>query len=625
MTIDYLFFYPPLAFGRLGGSSRPLECFYWGEDDNTPRGTGKTTVVPGRTLVVGDDGSLSDYLPNEITFKDSDQFRPVCPFFELHAGWTDAQGERHEEPVTEALLDAHGHKLKDLVWNVSVANLKPYNMSQSPGTRIEASVTIGGDDVSVHELRGVGPQDAPDALVPAVQWIPLGSVRLTRPNAAFPELRLRFTPAKGLFYGPTNLKDRWQGVDLDDRLLFLNKDSPWCSWQPKPDDARGTPGGQYAQDEKTGVSYGMVDDVCDGIITCRLGDTATLTANARITVGPPDFAPYRRHLVSLADGLKDRVDRADVFDAGYYGDDDLCDAEIHELLQRIYETAALNNVDVFNNRVNVQENPTQAQTLGLPYRPMEYIAFPVPDPLVGRPLPLSDLARDNHRRLQVLTTFIELIRRNPSLLPSYVRKPLDANLFFDYRMPAVMRGSSGDPLALTRRQYEFLMRWAKLRGGNEPPPARARRREQAHAVRPRRSAAVRERDGQPSVCKRRQPHLRHRRGAGAENRRTARFVRRGRGLGAARPRRARHAKLDRRAAVAGSGAGLDFAQRRAGLQHGLRLLLCRRGQVRRNGAADAGRRRPQVRRSPDCRGATGGQSSARLHGRRTPAQSAPHP
>ncbi|MBV8823952.1 MAG: hypothetical protein JO220_03025 [Hyphomicrobiales bacterium] len=476
MTINCLFFYPPLAFARLGGSDHPLECFYWGEDDNSPRGTGKTTILPGRTLVVGEDGSLSDYLPNEIRFKDDDQFRPVCPFFELHASWTDSHGERHEVAVTEALLDAHGYKLCELVWEVSVANLKPYNMCQDPATRIEASVTVRGDDVTVHELQGVVPGGGADALVPGGRYIPLGSVRLSRPNSAFPELRLRFTPAKGLFYGPTNLKDRWKELELDERFLFLNKDSKWCSWQLSADDARGTPGGQYAQDPNSGLSYGMVDDVCDGIITCRLGEPtqaegADLRACARIVVGPPDYAPDRRHLVSLADGLKDRVDRADVFDNAYYRNDDLCDEEIHELMRRIYETAALNNVDVFNNRVNVQENPATAQQLGLPYRTMEYVAFPVPDPLLGRPLPLSDLARDNHRRLQVITTFTELIRRNPALLADYVRRPLDANLFFDYRMPPVMRGPSGDPLALTRRQYEFLMRWAALRGGNQPRPA----------------------------------------------------------------------------------------------------------------------------------------------------------
>ena len=152
---------------------------------------------------------------------------------------------------------------------------------------------------------------------------------------------------------------------------------------------RGTPGGQYAQDANT-VSYGMVDDVCDGIITCRLNvhasdEGATLVAHARISVAPPDYAPDRRHLVSLADGLKDRVDRKDVFADDYLSDDDLCDAEIRELMQRIYETASLNNVDVFNQRVNIQENPATAIQLGIPFRSNEYIAFPPPPPLDRAP------------------------------------------------------------------------------------------------------------------------------------------------------------------------------------------------------------------------------------------------
>ncbi len=70
MTIERLFFYPPLAFGRLGTSDTPLECFYWGEDDNTPHGTGKTTIEPGQTLRVADDGTVSDYTPDVIRFKD---------------------------------------------------------------------------------------------------------------------------------------------------------------------------------------------------------------------------------------------------------------------------------------------------------------------------------------------------------------------------------------------------------------------------------------------------------------------------------------------------------------------------------------------------------------------------
>ncbi len=467
MNIQHLWFYPPLAFARLGGSDTPLECFYWGDDDNLPHGTGKTTILPGLTLVVADDGGLSSYLPTEITFKDHDLFRPVCPFYELHARWTTDEGSQHEGPVTEQLLAEANLKLSDLTWEITVANLKPFNMTQDHDTRIECSVTINGDDVQPKPLLGTAPADAKNPLVPKDRSIPLGTVRLTKPDTSFPGVRLRFTPGKGLFYGPTNLLDRWQTISLDDKFLYLNKDSTWCSWSPAADDARGTPGGQYAQDANA-VSYGMVDDVCDGIITCRLnahgsGEAAPLEAHARISVAPPDYAPDRRHLVSLADGLKDRVDRKDVFADDYLADDDLCDAEIRELMQRIYETASLNNVDVFNQRVNIQENPAMAIQLGIPFRPNEYIAFPTPPPLDRRPLPLSDTAVEFHRRFQVLTVFLDMVRKQPNLFKRYVRQPLDQNLFFDNRMPAVMRGPSGDPLTLTRRQYEFLMRFIAKR------------------------------------------------------------------------------------------------------------------------------------------------------------------
>jgi hypothetical protein len=175
-------------------------------------------------------------------------------------------------------------------------------------------------------------------------------------------------------------------------------------------------------------------------------------------VGPPDYAPDRRHVVSLADGLKDRVDRADVFDDKYYEGNNLflCDQELTELMLRIYETAALINIDVFNNRVNVELNPQIAVNLGIPFRPNEFIAFTPPDSVKRRPLPLTDMARQNHTRFRLLVH----LKRNPSVLPRYVREPFDTNPFFDHRMPAVMRGGHGGPLTLTRRQHEFLMRWA---------------------------------------------------------------------------------------------------------------------------------------------------------------------
>ena len=157
MNIQHLWFYPPLAFGRLGGSDTPLECFYWGDDDNLARGSGKTTILPGLTLVVGEDGELSSYVPTEITFKDHDHFRPVCPFFELHARWTSDEGTLHDGPVTEKLLEDCQLKLSDLTWEIAVANFKPFNMTQDHDTRIECSVTIRGDDVQPKPLLGCRP------------------------------------------------------------------------------------------------------------------------------------------------------------------------------------------------------------------------------------------------------------------------------------------------------------------------------------------------------------------------------------------------------------------------------------------------------------------------------------
>jgi hypothetical protein len=468
MTLQRLWFYPPLAFARIGTSDTPLQCFSWGPDDDTPGGTGKTTILPGVTLRVTDDGGLAAEEPGTVLFKDSAGLRPVCPFFELHAAWSDDGGAVHEGPVTEALLRAFGLSPHDLTWDVAVANHKVSNVSQDPDARVEASVSIAGDDTAPHELRGTAPADARVPLVPPGQFIPLGSVRLTRPNAAFPELRLRFTPPKGKFYGPSDLRERlagphageWRNAQVDDASLVLNPNSPWCRWT-LTFDPHSTPSGQYAQDD-LGVSLGLIDDVSDGLIVCRVASrdgSAELAARARIVVAPPDYAPDRRHPTSLADGLKDRVDRAQVFDDAYYADP-ACDAEIQELMERIFETASLNNVDALNDRVNHGENEQIALHLGLPFRPMQYVAFPPRDPLDRRPLPLTDAATAMHRRFAVPAAFVDAIRAQPQLLRRYVREPLDPNPFYDARMPAVMCGSSGDPLSLTRRQYEFLMRWA---------------------------------------------------------------------------------------------------------------------------------------------------------------------
>ena len=149
-------------------------------------------------------------------------------------------------------------------------------------------------------------------------------------DTQFKELRLRFYPPAGLVYGPSNLLERilndpqpgeWQAFDLPGRL-FLNADAAWPKFelgQPVgppfiPNDPRKTPQGIHAffgRLDGDNVSLGLVDDVTDGIIECTVADR---TAFARIAVGPPDFAPDRRHISRLVDDVTDGIIECTVAD-----------------------------------------------------------------------------------------------------------------------------------------------------------------------------------------------------------------------------------------------------------------------------------------------------------------------
>ena len=274
---------PPLAIARLGSSDMPLECFYWGPNDDRPRGTGKTTIVPGETLTVANDGTVTSSTPMVIQFKDGDRFRPVCPFFELHGEW-ESSGETIQRPLTQSDLQELGIDATQIRWTVHAGNLKPFHMTGVTDCRIEARVELSGDDVTPVELRGVSPQAALNPLVPAGKYISLGTVRLTKPTEDFPEYRLRFTPAKGRFYGPPELKSLWE-VDIPDEQLFLNSNSAWVGFIPSPSDPRTNPGRLFAGEGiGNGASLGIVDDVCDAIITCSIPETEIIPGFARVTV-----------------------------------------------------------------------------------------------------------------------------------------------------------------------------------------------------------------------------------------------------------------------------------------------------------------------------------------------------
>ncbi len=169
---------PPLAIARLGSSDVPLECFHWGPNDDRPRGTGKTTIMPAETLRMRPDGSMTSFTPGAIQFKDGDKYRPVCPYFELHGEW-ESNGKTVQGPLTKGLLTGWGLSLGQLLWTVHAGNLKPFHMTQDPDCRIEAKVELSGTDVSPTELLGVSPAGSDQPLIPHDKSIPLGTIRLS--------------------------------------------------------------------------------------------------------------------------------------------------------------------------------------------------------------------------------------------------------------------------------------------------------------------------------------------------------------------------------------------------------------------------------------------------------------
>jgi len=98
----------------------------------------------------------------------------------------------------------------------------------------------------------------------------------------------------------------------------LNPEATWCRYKPDPDtNSPPQPANTYDGESDLQInplSWGIVDDTCEVLIhaTLATGNPAnltpgnTLTASARVIVGPPHFAPDRRPFYSLADELADR-------------------------------------------------------------------------------------------------------------------------------------------------------------------------------------------------------------------------------------------------------------------------------------------------------------------------------
>lgn len=484
MILKKIWLTPPFAIARVGMSETPMDAYSWGKNDLSPRGTGKTTIEPAETLVMSETGEISSKIPENIIFKDEIGFRPVCPYFELKGEWEDDEGETHEGSITISILNKVGLDISSIKWSIEIGNLKAYHYTQAEQEKIYARLELDGNNSSKQELFSFCSDiDGEEGLFIGGSKMSMGFVQLSKPNDEFPELRLRYFAPKGEIYGPSDLVERMnnsidfrdgrpkQNYILSDEQLIVNPKSKWANYQAN--ESRTNPGGllaMYAFSANgmyTESSVGLIDDVGDGIIKCSIGE---LKAKCRVTVAPPDFAPDRRPLVSLADGLKDRVIRQDVLEEEYLSDFNLTSLEIRDFFERILETLELMNLDFQNYRA-IGTNREIARGIGLPDDVGIKKLFPVIEGtnLPNRSLPLTELGRQKHRRFVALEVIEDKLRENPELLEKWIRKPMTGDKFYDTKMPPLMRGSDRYPMHITQRQYNLLKAWVKSLRTNETP------------------------------------------------------------------------------------------------------------------------------------------------------------
>ncbi|GAA6179575.1 hypothetical protein NBRC116594_10130 [Shimia sp. NS0008-38b] len=316
---------------------------------------------------MSEDGTVSASVPNEVILKDEGGgFRPVCPFFELWGSWEE-DGNTFDGPLTPEVLERFGLTLSDLTWGVAIGNLKPYHITLRESDRILAKRELSGDDTARHEIYGTSPEGG-EPVIAHPTGIPMGAVQLSKPDDAFPELRLRFYAPEGVVYGPPDIDMRidkalaanpdeennilpWRDLNVPEDRQRVNPNSSWATHDMQTTvvpplgagDPRLNPSGLVASILNRVI--GLVDDVGDGLVTCRIGE---LTAQARIAVGPPDFAPMNRPIVSLQDGLSDRETRQSARDETI--PDDELETLVADIFERALETSDLMNKDAQNYR-----------------------------------------------------------------------------------------------------------------------------------------------------------------------------------------------------------------------------------------------------------------------------------
>ena len=457
MPILELRILPPVAIGRLGAAAEPLEAFDLVRDPERPLDYRR--IVPCLSFKVDHASGevVEAYTPEKIRFRDANHLvRPVAPFLEVFTRLASAPDEL--VPLTRDLLAAEGLSISALSWDVAVGNIKVFRRTGNTHDKIEAAVRDLRDH-AVHHLQGRCEHFLPGKV------LPLGHVQFIRPTAAFPQIRLRFTPAGGHVYGSALKRQTGPGQFEADPVIKTSAqvlyDATRGSWQGYRDTGAAgetNPGSIYAgwdtPPDQSGnsyhVSWGYLDDECDGTVTVKLlNGEQVLSAQAVIGAGPPAYAPDTLPVRVVSDEVEQILLGASV------DDDSISLDDAAELVFRALETVRLMNTAVMNgNPVNgrlnvastmVRQNSGDFERL---YEPIA--AASLADNLALRAL---------HERV-----FAGLAARGLPWFAQALRQPEeigDLSSATLRKMPALMRGADGRSLALTRRHIDMVTQAAR--------------------------------------------------------------------------------------------------------------------------------------------------------------------
>jgi hypothetical protein len=392
-------------------------------------------LTPAPTLQVNSvNGQITgNPTPATLRFRDDQgRIKPVSPFFEL---WAQFSEQGAIERLTRQHLDDLGATVE---WRVHVANLKPFRRTGDVNDQVHAVQDFFSDH-SVHLLNGASPN------FKAGKHIPFGTVQYLDPNSVgFPEVRLRFTPAAGLVYGP---RPASQDPNVKDDVY----DGSRGRWLGHFDGRPGTPpstipgaiyyGHSEGQGGQIWVSNGYLDDTCDGVIQARVTFGATVrTAFARVSVGPPTFAPDSYHPRTVADELTQIA-----FGPSAPSQPDA--ARAIDILRRSVETVRMLNTAAMNDSLPMQPVSNMARHDTGWGRAREPI-FPVPVAEYG-------VVNDIHGGVLDRAAAGDFSDMGKMLRP-YDRVGDLSNTKGRRLMPGMMRGSDGLHLALTRRQVDTV-------------------------------------------------------------------------------------------------------------------------------------------------------------------------